>query len=33
MPGLPPAIAIAAGRDRSAAVDRDGHVWIWGRFP
>lgn len=33
VPGLPPAIAIAAGRDRSAAVDRDGHVWIWGRFP
>ncbi|WP_115560852.1 RCC1 domain-containing protein [Xanthomonas arboricola] len=33
VPGLPPAIAIAAGRDRSAAVDRDGHVWIWGRVP
>ncbi len=33
VPGLPPASAIAAGRDRSAAVDRDGHVWIWGRFP
>ncbi|WP_139382765.1 hypothetical protein [Luteibacter sp. 22Crub2.1] len=31
VPSLPPIVGIAAGRDRSAALDRDGHVWIWGR--
>lgn len=31
--GFGRAIAIAAGEDRSAAVDVDGHVWLWGRYP
>lgn len=31
VPGIPHAVAIAAGEDISAAVDSDGHVWLWGR--
>jgi hypothetical protein len=31
--GIPRAIAIAADEGHSAAIDTDGHVWIWGRYP
>lgn len=31
VPGIPHAVAIAAGEDISAALDSDGHVWLWGR--
>jgi alpha-tubulin suppressor-like RCC1 family protein len=31
--GIGPAIAIAADDGHSAAVDIEGHVWIWGRYP
>jgi alpha-tubulin suppressor-like RCC1 family protein len=31
VPGIPHIVAIAAGEDISAAVDSDGHVWLWGR--
>ncbi|MFC5582471.1 hypothetical protein [Rhodanobacter terrae] len=31
VPGIPRIVAIAAGEDISAAVDSDGHVWMWGQ--
>jgi alpha-tubulin suppressor-like RCC1 family protein len=31
--GFGPATAIAADSGHSAAIDTDGHVWIWGRYP
>lgn len=31
VPGIPHIKAIAAGEDISAAVDSEGHVWMWGR--
>jgi alpha-tubulin suppressor-like RCC1 family protein len=31
VPDIPHAVAIAAGEDISAAVDSDGHVWMWGQ--
>lgn len=31
--GIGAAIAIAADEGHSAAVDSDGHVWLWGRYP
>jgi alpha-tubulin suppressor-like RCC1 family protein len=30
---IPSAIAVAADEGHSAAVDSDGHVWIWGQYP
>jgi len=31
--GIPTAKAVAADNGHSAAIDEDGHVWIWGRYP
>jgi len=31
--GFGPAKAVAADAGRSAVIDADGHVWIWGRYP
>jgi len=31
--GIGSAVAVAAGSGHSAAVDSNGHVWLWGRYP